>query len=67
MEDLKAQLERLRTDAEDCALISKLAANRQKREMFARLAAQLRQMAIDVENEIKASAGALDKKETGAR
>ena len=63
MEDLKAQLEKLRTEAEECWLISKLATNRQKQELFARLAAQLRQMANDIESEIKS----LNKKGTGAR
>jgi hypothetical protein len=49
MKDLKAHLEKLRADAEDCALISKLATDRQKRELFARLALQLSHMAHEVE------------------
>lgn len=38
MKDAKTWLERLRKEAEECRLISKLATNRAKREMFARLA-----------------------------
>jgi hypothetical protein len=38
MEDMTAHLEKLRIDAEECALISKLATDMQKRELFARLA-----------------------------
>jgi hypothetical protein len=34
MKDLEAYLERLRTDAEECALISKLATDKEKRELF---------------------------------
>lgn len=49
MKDLREKLEKLRADAEDCSLISKLATDRAKRELFARLAGQLRQMAEDVE------------------
>lgn len=39
MKDAKAWLERLRTQAEECRLISKLATNKAKRETFERLAA----------------------------
>jgi hypothetical protein len=49
MEDLKAKLEKLLSDAEDCELIARLAADAQKRELFRRLAADLRAMARDVE------------------
>ncbi len=49
MKDLKAYLEKLRADAEDCALISKLATSGQKRELFAKLAAQLTQTAHEIE------------------
>ncbi len=48
MEDLQARLERLLTDAEDCALIGKLATDARKRDLFNRLAADLRGMAFDV-------------------
>jgi hypothetical protein len=38
-------LEKLLTDAEDCALISKLATDRKKRDLFNKLAADLRRLA----------------------
>jgi hypothetical protein len=49
VEDLKATLEKLLTDAEDCAVIGKLATDEKKRELFNRLATDLRSMARDVE------------------
>jgi len=48
LEDLQARLEKLLTDAEDCALIGKLATEARKRDLFNRLAADLRGMAFDV-------------------
>ena len=45
MKDLKEKLEKLRDDAEDCALISKLATDEVKQETFAKLAGQFREMA----------------------
>ena len=48
MEDLQARLEKLLTDAEDCALIGKLATDARKRDLFNRLATDLRAMALDV-------------------
>jgi hypothetical protein len=38
MKDAKAWIERFRVEAEECRLISKLATNQAKREVFARLA-----------------------------
>jgi len=52
MKDMKTHLERLLTDAEECALISKLATDRQKRELFAKLAAHLKELAAEVEQTI---------------
>jgi hypothetical protein len=52
MKDLREQLEKLRADAEDCFLISRLATDKKKRETFAHLGKQLRQMAIDIEEVI---------------
>jgi hypothetical protein len=49
VEDLKARLEKLLTGAEDCALNSKLATDRKKRDLFNKLAADLRRLARDVE------------------
>jgi hypothetical protein len=54
MQDLMAHLEKLRIDAEDCALISKLATDMQKRELFARLAEHLGALASEVERAIAA-------------
>ena len=53
MRDMQAHLEKLRLDAEECALTSKLATDAQKRELFARLAEHLMVLASDVERAIK--------------
>ena len=52
MDDLQARLEKLLIDAEDCALIGKLATDVVKRDLFNRLAADLRNMASDVQSMI---------------
>jgi hypothetical protein len=49
MEDLSAKLEKLLIEAEDFELIGKLAADLHKRELFKRLAVDLRRMARDIE------------------
>jgi hypothetical protein len=49
VEDLRARLEKLLTDAEDCALLGKLATDIRKRDLFNRLATDLRGMASDVQ------------------
>jgi hypothetical protein len=49
MNDLYTRLEKLRADAEDCALIGKLATDAKKRDLFDRLASDLRGMASDVQ------------------
>jgi hypothetical protein len=54
MEDMTAHLEKLRIDAEECALISKLAIDTQKRELFARLAEHLGVLASEVERAMAA-------------
>jgi hypothetical protein len=54
MKDLREKLEKLRADADDCALISRLAVDKVKRETFARLAEHLTQMAADIEGVIAA-------------
>ena len=54
MEDLQERLEKLLTDAEDCALIGKLATDVRKRDLFNRLATDLRAMAFDVQAMIAA-------------
>jgi hypothetical protein len=54
MKDMTAHLEKLRIDAEDCVLISKLATDMQKRELFARLAEHLSLLASEVERAVAA-------------
>lgn len=54
MEDMAAHLEKLRIDAEECALISKLAIDVQKRELFARLAEHLGVLASEIERAMAA-------------
>jgi hypothetical protein len=49
VEDLQKRLEKLLADAEDCALIARLALDLKKRDLFNRLATDLRGMAVDVE------------------
>jgi hypothetical protein len=53
MKDATKKLERLLTDAEDCALLSKLAADPAKRERFARLSTRFREMAKKLETAIE--------------
>ena len=48
MEDLKSKLEKLLTEAEDCELIGRLATDPNKRELFKKLAKDLRAMANDI-------------------
>jgi hypothetical protein len=45
MKDLRATLERILTEAEDCELIGKLATDPKKRDLFKKLAVDLRAMA----------------------
>ena len=54
MQDMKAHLEKLRTDAAECALIRDLATDLKKRELFARLADHLSALASEVEAAIAA-------------
>ena len=46
---MSARLEKLLIEAEDCDLIGRLATDLHKRELFKRLAADLRTMARDVQ------------------
>ena len=48
MEDLKSKLEKLLSEAEDCELIGRLATDPNKRELFKKLANDLRAMANDI-------------------
>jgi hypothetical protein len=52
MKDMQAQLEKLRTDAAECALIRDLATDPKKRELFARLADHLSVLAAEVERAV---------------
>jgi hypothetical protein len=54
VQDLKAKLEKLRSEADDCELIARLANDIHKRELFLRLAVDLRTMARDIETVIAA-------------
>ena len=49
VQHLKAKLEKLRAEADDCELIGRLATDIHKRELFLRLAVDLRDMARDIE------------------
>ncbi|MCC8955148.1 hypothetical protein H8B02_17360 [Bradyrhizobium sp. Pear77] len=53
MQDMKAHLEKLRVEAEECELISKLATSATKKRLFAKLAAHHRTLADEVERAIK--------------
>ena len=55
MKDMETHLEKLRTEAAECAIISGLAMDRQKRELFAKMAAHLNSLADEVERTMKAA------------
>ena len=55
MQDMKTHLEKLRVEAEECELISKLATNQTKKELFAKLAAHHRMLADEVERTMNAN------------
>ena len=52
MKDMQSQLEKLRTDAAECALIRDLATDPKKRELFTKLADHLSVLASEVERAI---------------
>jgi hypothetical protein len=54
MQDMKTHLEKLRTDAAECALIRDLATDKKKRDLFTRLADHLNLLASEVEAAIAA-------------
>lgn len=54
MQDMAERLAKLRDDADDCLLISRLATDKPKRELFAKLAEHLTAMALDVERAMNA-------------
>ena len=53
MQDMRVQLEKLRSDAQECALVSGSANDAHKRELFARLAEHLNRLAQEVERAIE--------------
>lgn len=53
MKDYLASIEKLRTDAAEAALISGLATDKTKRELFARLHRHFNQLADEVEQAMK--------------
>ena len=55
MQDMQAQLEKLRRDAAEYALIRDLATDPKKRELFTRLAEHLTALASEVERVISES------------
>jgi hypothetical protein len=52
MQDFQTRLEKLRTDAAECRLISAVATDAAKRELFDRLASHLTLLADQVEIEL---------------
>ncbi|MGY4475831.1 hypothetical protein [Bradyrhizobium sp. USDA 3364] len=55
MKDMRAHLEKLRNEAAECELISKLATHATKKELFAKLAAHHSALADEVERTIAAA------------
>ncbi|QPF87457.1 hypothetical protein IC762_14700 [Bradyrhizobium genosp. L] len=55
MQDMLSHLEKLRTDAAECALIRDLATDLKKRELFTKLAEHLAGLAAEVEKAIAAA------------
>ncbi|MET4212375.1 MULTISPECIES: hypothetical protein [Bradyrhizobium] len=60
---MQAQLEKLRTDAAECALIRDLATEPKKRDLFTKLAEHLTILADEVERAIAAAVPELKRKE----
>ncbi|MGY2909469.1 hypothetical protein [Bradyrhizobium sp. URHC0002] len=55
MKDMRAQLEKLRSDAAECAMIRDLATDQTKRELFTRLAVHLETLALEIERAMAAN------------
>ena len=55
MSELMTEPDKLRADAAECAIIRDLATDRDKCELFARLAAHLSALAADVEHAARSS------------
>ena len=52
MKDMQAQLEKLLTEASECALIASLATDKRKRDLFAKLAEHYGVLASEVKKAI---------------
>jgi heme oxygenase len=61
MQDMRTHLEKLRTDAAECQLISDLATDPVKRELFAKLAEHHRTLALEVERALEERQAAKEK------
>jgi hypothetical protein len=59
MQDIKVHLEKLQADAAECALISNLATDRVKRELFSKLSQHLLVLASEVERAMAEKADSL--------
>jgi len=55
MKDMQTHLEKLRTDAAECATVSRLSTDQTNRDLFARLAAHLTTLANEVERVLTAT------------
>jgi hypothetical protein len=53
IQDMQAHLEKLRADATECRVISDLMSDKEKKELFARMAEHLGVLASEVERAIK--------------
>jgi hypothetical protein len=67
MNDMRKHLERFRTDAAERAIISGLATDKMKRELFARLSLHLMVLAEEVEETIVAADGAIASDESSTQ
>jgi len=59
MQDMQTYLEKLHRDAVDCAMISKRATDRQKKQLFDRLAEHLAILASELERAVDTAASVL--------
>ena len=56
MNDMQVQLERLLTEASECALIARLATDNAKRDLFAKLAEHYNALAAEVQKALENAA-----------
>ena len=57
MQDMKAHLEKLQVQMAECEMIARLATDKAKRELFARLAEHYKSLAAEVARAIAARSG----------